>query len=108
MEGRPGVQHHPVVRYVPAGSRRRTQSRFGVIEVELDTTQNIVIDDILVAQLNDRPALNIERRLLQTLVGGSDQTISAIFASARANLQLPDAVIVFNAEPLHDFQRKKI
>jgi hypothetical protein len=30
-----------------------------VIEVELDTTQNIVIDDVLVAQLNDRPALNI-------------------------------------------------
>lgn len=83
------------------------QPRFGMIEVELDTTQNIVIDDVLVAQLNDRPALNIERRLLQTLVGGSDQTIIAIFATARANFQLPDAVIVFNAEPLHDFRRKK-
>ena len=43
------------------------QPRFGMIEVELDATQNFVIDDKLIAQLNDRPALHVERVLLQTL-----------------------------------------
>jgi hypothetical protein len=40
------------------------QSRFSMIQVDLDATQNFVIDDKLIAQLNDRPAFHIERFLL--------------------------------------------
>jgi hypothetical protein len=40
------------------------QSRFGMIQVDLDAAQNFVIDDKLIAQLNDRPAFYIERFLL--------------------------------------------
>ena len=59
------------------------QPRFGMIEVALDAAQNFVVDDVFVAQLNDRPALHIESVLLQALVGGGDQPIRAISASAR-------------------------
>jgi len=65
-------------------------------------------------QANDRraragsalEAFHIERVLLQALVGGRDQPISAISASTRAYFQLPDAVIVFSAESLHDVRRE--
>jgi hypothetical protein len=40
------------------------QSRFSMIQVDLDAAQNFVIDDKLIAQLNDRPAFHIERFLL--------------------------------------------
>jgi hypothetical protein len=40
------------------------QSRFGMIQVNLDAAQNFVIDDKLIAQLNDRPAFHIKRFLL--------------------------------------------
>lgn len=73
-----------------------------MIEVALDAGQNLVIDDILIAQPNNRPALNSKCVLLQTLVGGRHQAICPVSASVRANLQLVDAVVVFNAEPLHD------
>ena len=39
-------------------------SRFGMIQVNLDAAQNFVIDDKLIAQLNDRPAFHIKRFLL--------------------------------------------
>jgi hypothetical protein len=40
------------------------QSRFSMIQVDLDAAQNFVIDDKLIAQLNDRPAFHIEGFLL--------------------------------------------
>ena len=55
-----------------------------MIEVALDAAQNFVIDDILIAQLNNRPALHIERVLLQSLLGGREQSIRAISARTRA------------------------
>ena len=73
-----------------------------MIEVVLDAAQNFVIDDILIAQLNNRPALHIERVLLQSLVGGREQSIRAISARTRAYFQLPDAVVVFSTKSLHD------
>src|SRR5580704_19412293 len=82
------------------------QPRFGMIEVELDTTQNFVIDDKLIAQSDDRPALHVERVLLQTLIGGRDQSIRSVSANVRANFQLANAVVVFSAEPLHEFRRE--
>src|SRR5271169_5142896 len=78
------------------------QPRFGMIEVELDTTQNFVIDDKLIAQPDDRPALHVERVLLQTLIRGRDQSIRSVSANVRANFQLANAVVVFSAEPLHE------
>jgi len=84
------------------------QPRFGMIEVELDAAQNFVIDDILIAQLDDRPAFHVESVLLQTLVGGRGQPIRAISGDARANFQLANPVVVFSTEPLHELLRVAI
>jgi hypothetical protein len=62
---------------------------------------------VLIAQLRDRPGFYIERVLLQTLVGWLDQPIRAISGNARANFQLPDGVLVFSTEPLHDTRRSR-
>jgi len=40
------------------------QPCFGMIEVALNAAQNFIIDDIFIAQLNNRPAFHIERVLL--------------------------------------------
>jgi hypothetical protein len=40
------------------------QPRFSMIEVELDAAQNFVVDDVLIAQLDDRSAFYVERVLL--------------------------------------------
>jgi len=44
--------------------------------------------------------------LLQALVAGCDQPIRAISANTVAYFQLPDTVVVFNAESLHDVRRE--
>ena len=61
------------------------QPRFGMIEVELDAAQYFVVDDILIAQPNDRSALYIERVLLQMLVGGREEPVRTISANARVH-----------------------
>jgi hypothetical protein len=82
------------------------QPGFGMIQVELDATQNFVIDDILITQPNDRPALHVERVLLQTLIRGRDQPIRAVPANAGANFQPANAVEVLSAESLQEVRRE--
>jgi len=82
------------------------QPCFGMINVALNAAQNFVIDDIFIAQLNNRPAFDIECVLLQALVGGRDQPLRTITASPGVYFQLPDPVVVFSAESLHDVRRE--
>src|SRR3984893_10462122 len=47
------------------------QPCFGMIEVALNAAQNFIIDDIFIAQLNNRPAFHIERDRKSTRLNSS-------------------------------------
>src|ERR1700730_5130169 len=74
------------------------QARLGQIEIALDAAQRVIIDDVLVAQMDDRFAFGVERFLLELLVLRSRDFAAAFIRIVRAKFQLFDALVVFGTQ----------
>src|SRR5713101_3734094 len=82
------------------------QAGLGQIEIALNAAQCIIIDDALVAQMDDRFAFGIERFLLEPLILRSRDFAAAFIRIVRAKFQLLDALVVFGTQSVDRILRK--
>src|SRR5436190_1510582 len=76
-----------------------SQAGFGEIDIVLDAAEDFVVDDALIAQLQDRATLNSQRITRKLLIFCGEQA-ARFFVARFADFQLPDAVVVLDSQAL--------
>src|ERR1051325_7456409 len=82
-----------------------SQASLSEVEVALNSAQDFVIDDVFVAQLNDRAPFDSQRFLFEALKQGRCGTRLAIAAGIGGRVELPEAVIVTGTKTVQNFSR---
>src|ERR1700730_2851211 len=98
-------QKRPAMAVIGIASRP-AQPRLGQIEIALNPAQCIIIDDALVAQMDDRFAFGVERFLLEPLILRSRDFAATFIRIIRAKFQLLDALVVFGMQSVDRILRK--
>ena len=76
------------------------QAGFGEIDVALNAAQDLVADHVLVAKVNDRPALGQKGFVLEPLEFRGEEAKRSAGTLRFSAFHLPDVVLVFNAQAL--------
>ena len=76
------------------------QPRFGEIDIQLDTAQDFIADDVLVAKLKNCPALHLKRFVRKSFELGGKQSERRAGTLGFGAFHLADMIFVFDAQPL--------
>ena len=79
------------------------QPRFGEVDVPLHAAQDVVVDNAVVAEVQNDLPFNLEGLVGQRFVLFGEEAGGFAGATVRVRFQLADAIVVFNPEAVEGF-----